>query len=948
MSCTIIDPATVSLNGGSTAYGGVISKVSLTFGLLSSATMASVTLIQDGSTALSTPTRGDDFTLGIMGMDLNFRIKGYSMSDSAGGATQLTINLSDKSHVFLDQNFIALKEEWPNWISMPNVDVIGTKMGTLSGNILVDAGFVVPNSDTIWGDLRAHFKWIQNYLKFYPWGLQINDEDVDYHVNQTSGKTIWGTNEDPIDDTAKTLKDIIADVIEGDLPDGTFDFSGSYREVLMQIANTLGKVAYWDAVKNKAVIEASIDSSAGMAKLSTISSSCEVISSSESSDFSTAMSVGAVGNFASNYPGESQETQGGKMSRYYSAKLLDPTFYYTPCKDTGQAGKMLEMDLTSADTLKAMSASHNDKVYAMYVLQTVLSEQGDAWDAVDTEPTAVLQGRQNQIQSVTTSWKDKTVADPVPAAEFETNALLASFYKGSPDLGYTCVGNLYPMMFVEGSNIQKAADALSKGTTGWNQTQDTVPCSVGGDWNGAGFDAGVMFFRPANSLMSILSDSGFDSGTDVFQKYLEAISSFYRRYYVVTETEGNRSVYDANGTNYGFYISGENSTSAMNWKNDGGYRPCPVNPYICVADCGIDEIKNLFLALSAMCNTGNTCVQKEMQGVSIVDFLSVLKRNKIKDFFSNPAAFKLSPKTQSAQDAENDKEPTFQMHLLVAPAEADYKSVFAASKITCWDITEGINSSEVSPRAVQIAEQVTVLDLKKGEKEKKTINILNSLDEARIWLISRNSIGPHIKAITLPDSVPKSLKSWYLVEGSTGTLKSGPGQFFISGAKVPAKSDDIWSGTINFGVSVNAADVGQTNEVFAKWAASTANEGSPYSFSNQTLMSSALGAKIAASTWVDTAAASSRSVTVILGEDSSALTLPSVSEGLESLSISTSGGRLEITMTVGNSFERQAKKAMFKLSSSNTHPQHVTSTQVPDTFSSTASPRFVQLSQGLG
>ena len=961
MSCTIINAAKVKLNGGTSAYGGIMSKVTLNFGLLNSATTASVTLVQNGDTALSTPQRGDNFSLDIMGMNLNFRIKGYQMQDSASGATQLTVNLSDMSHVFLDQNFIALKEEWPNYQVNDNVDVIGTKMGTLPMSLLIEAGFISPDSDSRWGGLRAHFKAIQLKLAAglvaNPQGIQLSDADVEYHVSQSTGKTIWGTNVDPVassdlagSEKGVTLKEVIKDVIQGDLPDGTFDFSGSYREVLIQIANTIGKVAYWDAETNKAVIEDSINSSLGMSKLDQIASSCEVISSSESADFSTAMAIGAVGSFASTYPGESQETQGGKMSRYYKASLLNPTFYYTPCRDTGDAAKMLEIDLSDNDTLKAMSASHHDDVYAMYVLQTVLSKQDDAWDAGPTSPEAVLAGRQNWIANVVTDWEDQTEKDPF-VGRFVPNELLASFYEADTNLEeYTCVGNLYPMRLKAGTNLSGAINKLAKG---WNKDQDKPPCSVGGPWDGdqgkegISFINGTMFFRPPGSLQSILGDSGFDSGTDIFQKYLAAISSFYQRYYVIKEQTGLRSIYDKRGRDYGFYISGENSSGAMNWKNDGGYKHVPVNPYVCVADCGIDEIKNLFLALSSMCNAGDTCMEETMQGVSVLDFISVLSRNNIKNFFSNPAGFKLSTTLQTADDIANENTPNFQMHLIVKE-EADFKSVFASSTVVCWDVSKGIQSKETPAEVVAVAEKVTVLSLEQSKGVGEDTNILNSIEDSKIWLIGWNDIGDYLSPIVLPKGSPSSLKSWYQVDGSTGTITYGPGQFFISGAKVPAKSDDVWTASLNFGVSINAADVGLQNDIFAKWSATAAEEGSPYSFNNQILMSSALGKKISNSTWVDTSAAASRSVSVILGENSAALTLPSVADGLESLSISTSGGKLEITMTVGNSLERQAKAAMFKLMSSNSHLQHVSNTIVPDTFISTASPRFVQLAQGRG
>ena len=545
MSCTIIDPAKVTINGGTSVCGGVMSKVSLNFGLLAGATTASITVVQDGAAQLTPPVTGDEFTLDIIGLNLKFVAKGFSMQDSAGSATSLTLNLSDMSHVFLDQNYIALKEEFPNWQSFPHVDVIGTKLGTIPA-IEVGAGnaTITPNRDTKWEDIRKYFDNIRLQLALTvnpdtnaQYGVQLSEADVDYHVSQANGKTVWNTNVDPYG--SPTLASVMKDVIIGDLPDGEFDFSGTYRSVLLQLANTLGLVAYWDCEKNKAAIPDSFNTQGGLAKLGALSSSCEVTATDEKADFSTSMSVGAVGSFSSAGPGENQEnTQGGKMKRYYSAKLMNPTFYYTPCKDAGNANAMLELDLKDPDTLRAMAASFDDEVYSMYALQSVLHQQSPPTekDLKDTLQEVPLQGRQNIIANMNTDWAAGVEEDP-NSESYTRNLLLSNFYTGGEEeaedaepADNKCLGIINPFRFKFGSDLQEAANTKGKN---WNDNEDQAPYSVGGEWLGTTFLNGILFLKGPSALQSILKpQGGLATGTDVFQKYLAAIASFNKRYYV--------------------------------------------------------------------------------------------------------------------------------------------------------------------------------------------------------------------------------------------------------------------------------------------------------------------------------------------------------------------------------------------------------------------------------
>ena len=952
MSCTIIDPAIIKINGGTSICGGVMSKVSLNFALLAGATTASVTVVQDGATQLTPPVTGDEFTLDIIGMNLKFIAKGFSMQDSAGAATSLTLNLSDMSHVFLDQNYIALKEEFPNWQSFPHVDVIGTKIATFP-YVEASAGnaTLTLNRDTKWGDIRTFYNDIEKALREFKdsdgnsYGLRLTQADIDYQVNAANGKTLWNTNVDPYG--SDTLASVMEDVIIGDLPDGEFDFSGTYRSVLLQLANTLGLVAYWDCEENKAAIPDSFDTEGGLAKLDALSSSCEVIATDEKSDFSTSMSVGAVGSFSSAGPGENQEnTQGGKMKKYYSAKLLNPTFYYTPCKDVGNANAMLKLDLKDPDTLTAMAASFDDEVYSMYALQSVLHQQSAPTekDLKDTLQEVPLQGRQNIIANLNTKWADGVKEEPF-AALYTRNVLLSTFYTGGEEeaedaepADNKCLGIINPFQFEFGSNLQEAVKAKAKT---WNDDEDQAPYSVGGEWLGTTFLNGVMFLKGPSALQSILKpEGGLATGTDVFQQYLAAIASFNKRYYVVREQSGLRSTFNKLGADYGFYVSAEN---AQSFTPPAGYGNKPVNPYISVSDCGIDEIKTLFLALSSMCNNNGGCMTPKMEGVSFIDFINVLYKNNIKAFFSNPQNFNLSPVVETAEEAANETGPKFLMHLLVAEETTDYKSIFSPTKVTCWDIQDGINTFDITHKAKDIAEKITTLKLK-GKNE--AANVFSSLEENKVFMITDEDIGKQISPLELPESAPRKLKLWYDVESSAGSLSAGPGQFFICGANIPPKDKEVWTGTVNFGLSINAADVSQQNELISEWEAKAAEEGSPYSRANQVTMATALGTKLGTSARTDKAPAYSRSITIILGENTSGLELPSPGEGLEALSISTAGGKVTITMTVGNSFERAQKKQMFQLMASNSHLQHVSNTQVPDTFTSQASPRFAQIAKG--
>ncbi len=966
MACTIIDPATVSLNGSSYAYGGAISSVSLNFGGLAQSIRASVTLVQ--SSTFSTPSKGDDFDLKIMGANMKMKVGGYSFSNSATQATSLTLNLYDKSNEFLDQDFIALKEEFPTDVNFANVQVLGRKYGTFPNDLLVLAGILAPNSDTRWGDLRNYFEDVQAAYNANPFTMNLSNSDVDYHVHTAAGKTLWYSNYDPNDGT--TLKEALGHLLDGSLPDGSFDFQGSYRDVIVQLCNTAGWMAYWDPVKNKVKIASSFNTANGFQKLRTISTQCECISSSNSSDFTTAMSKGAVGTFTSNYPGESQNSQGGKMSRYYKARLLDPTFHYIKCKDRIAGKQFEELDFENADVQKAIAASQNPDIYKAYVVQTMLKAHKDIkWPATLALKNIDLAGEDNQRDQLPIGW-DQSSPD-YRVESYTENELLKNYYENDQvpsTAAAPCKGAIWSIMYRDEKSM--AAKELNLwGKRANEKAHDSPPVSVLGEFDQANqtvtFKEGIIFAKEDLALTGILGTKSTvispdgnvaEVKSDGLLLYLKALSNFVKRFYVMREGSGLRTLRDVDGIDYGYYISSDSALPGMNLKPSQGELHA-VPPYASVAACGVPELAELAIACSLMYTNSNTCVTDITENLAVIDFIRALDQNKLKELYLNPADFRKADSIWDLEDIENGIEPVYNMFLCKVDDPLKEDSFPTPTNVNC-EMMGVLGTQTVQNKVEEIAAKLIPLNPSNsqtniavkagaGGENREIWSTAFGTGTYSLWGITTADIGAEIPEWKPPHK-PDRLKIWYDVEGSMGTLKKGPGQFFLTGAKIPTKDKkNVWKGQIDYGVSVNAADIGLGNKIFQKFAASAADEGSPYSFQNQKLMATALANKISNASWTDSASATSQSVTVLLGKQTANINLPSFEDGLESLSIQNSNGKLEIQITVGNSLERQAKKTMLELMAKSAHIQHVFGSSIPDTFTGGASPRLVALAKGI-
>ncbi len=934
MSCNIINPEQVSINGSNSVYGGYIQSLQFNIGALNGGHRASVTLVSENS--ISTPSKGDAMNISMMGMDLKMKVGGFSSSSSASSLPSVTLDLYDESNDHLDKSFIVLKEEFPESGSVPdNVKILGRLMGPLPDKELTENSYsILPNKDIKWGDLRKFFSELSTPGSFFGKSSKILTKDeVDYYCANASGKTLWYVDSDTYGGT--TLKDAIGTLLEGDdLPNGPFAFSGSYRDVLTQLCSTIGFFAYWDAEKNKVKIVNNINLSAGMSKLQDIQSSCYVISSGQKKDFTVTRSQGAYGSMSSDHPGESYSIFGAKQTRYLRARLLTPEFHYKNCGEDSSDLKELAGDGLG----KAMAASSDSNVFAMYALQSVLKGNADLGALPDIDIDIDVKGQGNADTKIKSNIASEFLIDS--GAGFEANEFLSNYYLGSGGSGDSdptasdpaCSGgNVFP---VKVDNMLKDQFRL-KAFMNWNAKKGEPPVSILGFYDFAGsFADGVLFIKPkTNHLASIIDENGsLNSEADILRKYLSAIVKFNRRFYVVPEGSGLRTVKGNNlAYDYGYYMFTDSSRPSYNFNISEGYRMETVYPFQSVSQCNVSEISDL-AKICAMMYTDSGCNSDVLDDIPVVEFIRALDRNELKKLFKNPSGYSRSQVSYNPASTN----PDIQMFLIIAQ-DSEIEG-FEDSKSVCW--AEGIETSSVAQNSIKKLSELIW-------KPSFGINTFADIDivDYSLFGVTSHSIGEFIQPVELSTNNLANLKVWYDVQQSNSTIKTNAGNFFIKKAKMPS-TGDVWASSLRSDVSVNAADLGLTNDLFQEYQASAANQSDMYSQGNQNLMKQALAGKIEANTWENSEEASSTFISFIVPEDSG-FELPSISEGLESLSIGLRDGLLEVSLSVGNSNIQAAKLAMFNLRASNSRLRHTYYSPIPDQFASIASQKLVALAKGI-
>ena len=931
MSCEIINPELVSLNGSNSAYGGSIQSVSFNIGGLNGGHRASISLASKNS--MSTPTKNDEFTLSILGMNLDMKVGGYRVSTSVSSPPILTLDLYDKSNEYLDKKFIQLKEEYPEPAG-GSVDILGRKMGPLPDKELTESSnSLSPNRDTVWGDIRNFFKELKSSKSFFGGGGRLlTDSDVDYYTQDTAGKTIWYVNSDPNDGV--TLKDALGDLLAGDdLPNGPFDFTGTYRDVIVQLCAAVGSFAYWDAEKNKVVITSNFNMGAGQSKMSGISRSCSVTSTTSASNFTVSRSQGAHGSIDSGYPGESFSVFGPKMTKYLKGKLLEPAFHYKKCGST----KGLE-ELKDQEGLdKAVAASQNPEVFSMLAIQAILKHQTSA--NIPAKGLAInLKGAGNAKRKITTQLSEQFDVDNEGPEVFSANKFLSEYYVNEGE-ALCSGGKTFPVSPSALSSVEKEFNRRAKN---WNEAADQPPVSIVGKWNigSNSFDNGVLMLKEDNTLLSLIDDDGnLSSEADILRKYLNALSKFTGRFYVVPETTGLRTIKgNSFDYDYGYYMITDHSSPSSNFNVPEGYELATIYPFEPVSKCSIAELSDL-AKVCAMMYKGDGCFDGFLDQIPVVEFIRAMDKNQLKPLFQNPNGYMRGRADETSKfNDKNWSRPSIQMFLVIKKG-SDIDG-FEDSRTVCFS-----DGMEITAVAQNPTKKISKLASKLSfGKDTFTGQITDA--GYKLLAIAKEDISSTITGQSIMNGSSSSrVKLWYDVDQSQASIKTSIGNFFMSEAKLADVSDDIWSSSIRGDVSINAADVGLNNELFGEYQASAANQSDAYSAENRAKMKAALSEKIGNNVWSDSSPSNSSSISFIATD--SDVGIPSISEGLESLNITQRGSLLEVQISVGDSNIRAAKMAMLSLRANNSRLRHGYSTHIPDTFSSISNQRLVSLGKGI-
>ncbi len=891
MSCKIISASHASINGSSDVYGGSIVSASYNPSTINGYNRASVVI----AGATSTPAGNDKAQVGIAGLSLNMRVGSVTETTRAGSVSTSTIHYYDNSQI-LDNTHVLLKEEVAEGLGG-----IGDKYGPRPDlKMLNDLGLIVPASDTAFVKLRDFYA---NY--------EAAGFNVDSIIASAPGKTIY-TQAQFMEAFGRFLGDSFS------FPAGAkVDFQGTLREVIGQMCDTFGMVAYWDPETDQVVTSpiGGGQSSGGS------SNKCTIIGSSTTTDYTGSRSQGASVTFSTSNDGESQSSSGGNMSRYFVAKLLKPSL---KMKATACGNEKIELNIfdkdgnTDPDIAKAISAAQNEQVYAMYALQSVLGEDGDKRLAFPL--TMKIQGQDNQEQTIT-----EDLGEMLPLTLKEGNNFLKKYYK--------C--QLEDVYLVEAPEDKKIhlARTIDNQKKGWNENQGSSPYSVAGFFDGSKFTNGGFLFADKNVESSILGEGlNLTGDGDILRKLLEVIPKFVNSVYVVKSANAKRSA-ATSAKNYGYYITSNATAGGQSPKPEGGYEMIDMDPWVPLSECGNTLIRELATVCYAVHGTQNTCGPNPLSAFTTIDFIYALEHDKLEQLFGGNAA---AAQQQTTAEALAQGGQGHLMYLMMPTAGVSPPDLGPTTTI-CFN---NADIEEISTPSFVVAASQKI-----GRVSFGSDTILRDAVEAYdIGVISdSHNIHGAIPGTELTSEAPSRIPLWFNVEGNSSWIESGPGQAFLGAGSLPPGG--AWKSQMKVGLSVNAADLAEGAGINQSYLADTYDEGFTYSRENLGIMADALKSKVANATWIDDEVGSSTSTTYLLVDDEMP-DIPSVADGLDSLSITSAGGKTELTVTEGNASAIRARATLRDLKASSSHHQHSHTMMLPNVLNSAPNTKIQNIANG--
>lgn len=921
MSCNIISSSHASLNGSCSAYGGSISSATFTPSLLNGQHRATVTLVGE---SISSPAQGDDLDLSIGSLNLPMVVGSYTITNAAGSMTRLTINLYDKSHQFLDNSFVLLKEDVPDSLASEDIAILGRKKGPHPDiGALEGLGIITPASDTVFVDIRS-------FYSSYP----LFENTIDTLVQQAAGKTNWFWDQDA--DGGQTLSEAYGDLIEGEFPNGPYSFHGRLRDVIVQICDMAGMTAYWDMEKEKVI------TSVTSAPVSLDTTSCTVVSTSSTEDFTVTRANGAAGSFTSSFPGNNQNSSGGKMTRYFKATLVDPTLHY---KQTCGATELTELNFEEQGLQKALSASLNPSVYAMYALQSVLSKQPNAL------PSQTFQRNFGSSRDDANSSQEFSLNGANKKNnQYSGNDFLANYYLNSTNDG--CTAKNVFSIDVQGQ-LKKVFDAAA--IKKWNTNKGSLPYSKLGEWKGGKFEFGNVFLYKQGGFTSIIDDNANLVGEgDLLRNYLQAVLAIKGNLYVVKDNTGKRTV-QRGGRNYGYYVTSSAGGMGARPESPDGFQTIQINPFRSLADCG-DPIKTWATVLYSMYTTSDGCVDTFLNNTQVVEFIYALDQasefyeqveggesrntNSLKALFEKGGS-----QTVSSESQEGAQEYT--MFLIIRNSIFNPISAFDSQKLKCF--SHEIFDVDIPGVLKNIVNAIGQLDFEAATLPQiGARNSSSSGSESENYIfagVADVDVSDYIEPTVVSTKSPRSIKMWYEVDGASASVNLGPSEIFLSNAEPPPSNENTWKSSMSLGLSVNSADIAANLGIQQTYLADTSNETFKYSKLNIPFMQQNLREKISANAGVEDEIGRSESVTYLLA-DGEFPEIPSISQGLDSLDIRSSNGKTELTVTAGNANLLRSKAALKDLKAVNSHILNETVSLMPDVLNSAPNARIQNIAKG--
>jgi len=289
------------------------------------------------------------------------------------------------------------------------------------------------------------------------------------------------------------------------------------------------------------------------------------------------------------------------------------------------------------------------------------------------------------------------------------------------------------------------------------------------------------------------------------------------------------------------------------------------------------------------------------------------------------------------------------MYLILRKEDDTLKNMFPSSTETCFTIEKGVQVATTPAKAVAIAEKIYELPLlgSQGTKPADEAAITSLLAYSKLWLVTDENIEDEIFAVEFPERTPR-LKIWYTIDTSIERTWNKEGRFICNASSASPADDSVWTSTFQQGIDISATDLGLSNEAADNYFNGNAlDEGNPFGISNQANVQGLLQQKVDAQSWIDDTVAISHQLKVVLHSSIEGVELPKMEEGLESFSLTINNGKIELSLSVGNSAERQAKKILMNSTTTVNQQGYPYLTNIPDGFIGGASPRIISSSKGL-